>query len=312
MDATTGNRFGLKLYTLLSPADLARLPEPTWLIDGVLPRHALCVLYGEPGSGKTFVALSMALSTAANHSWCGKPTVGGDVLYVAAEGLYGLKLRVEAYEKKHGLSADNIRYLGDAFNLLDSGNVETLLTTLRTAGIQPALILLDTLARLMVGGDENSAKDMGLAIAGIDRLRQKTLATVLVIHHTRKNAQIERGSSALRGAADVMIQCEMSDRRDVHLDCVKMKDAEPFKKATLQLELMPVGSSSSLAITTWRDAEADDSDEPLNVEETLKILEKQFGSVGASYTEWKREYVALTGKSESTFARVVRKLKTRR
>jgi len=89
-----------------------------------------------------------------------------------------------------------------------------------------------------------------------------------------------------------------------------MKDAKPFNKATLQLELVPVGSSSSLAITTWQDAGTDESNEPLNVDETLKILENQFGSVGASHTELKREYVAVTGKSESTFARVVRKLKT--
>src|SRR6516165_7592302 len=130
----------LEKFILLSPTDLAALPEPTWLIDGVLPSHGFCVLYGEPGSGKTFVALSIALSVAADHCWCGKHTLGGMVLYVAAEGLYGLKLRVEAYQKKHDLRAENIRYLGAAFNLLND-DVETLLATLRTAGIQPDLIV---------------------------------------------------------------------------------------------------------------------------------------------------------------------------
>ena len=178
----------LEKFILLSPTDLAALPEPTWLIDGVLPSHGFCVLYGEPGSGKTFVALSIALSVAADHCWCGKHTLGGMVLYVAAEGLYGLKLRVEAYQKKHDLRAENIRYLGVAFNLLNE-DVETLLATLQAAGIRPDLIVLDTLARLMLGADENSAKDMGLAIAGMDRVRQETGATVLVIHHTRKTGE---------------------------------------------------------------------------------------------------------------------------
>jgi RecA-family ATPase len=299
----------LKKFTLLSPADLAALPEPTWLIDGILPSHGFCVLYGEPGSGKTFVALSIALSVAADHCWCGKRTLGGTVLYVAAEGIYGLKLRVEAYQKKHDLRAENIRYLGAALNLLND-DVGTFLATLQTAGLGPDLIVLDTLARLMVGADENTAKDMGLAIAGIDRLRKETSAAVLAIHHTTKNRQTERGSSALRGAADVMIECKRPDQGDVHFECAKMKDAEPFNKAILGLEKVPVGSSSSLAITSWHDAEADESDEALNVDETLKILEKQFGPLGASYTELKREYVGVTGKSESTFARVVRKLKT--
>src|SRR5262249_24478454 len=150
----------LKEFTLLSPADLARLPDPIWLIDGVLPSRGFCVLYGEPGSRKTFVALSIALSVAADHRWCGKRTLGGTVLYVAAEGLYSLNLRVEAYQKKHELRAENIRYLGAAFNLLNE-DVETLLATLRAAGVVPDLIVLDTLARLMVGADENSAKEMG-------------------------------------------------------------------------------------------------------------------------------------------------------
>jgi len=213
MHGTADNRSEPR-FKLLSPAELAALPKPNWLIEGVLPERSFCVLYGEPGCGKTFVALSMALSVAADHSWCGKPTVGGAVLYVAPEGLYGLPLRVEAYQTRHGLSVENIRYLGDAFDLLRPDDIEELLVTLRAAGIQPVLIVLDTLARLMVGADENSAKDMGQAIAGIDSLRQETSAAALVIHHTRKNAQIERGSSALRGAADVMIQCEMSNRRD--------------------------------------------------------------------------------------------------
>jgi hypothetical protein len=267
------------------------------------------VLYGEPGSRKTFVALSMALSTAANHSWCGKPTVGGTVLYVAAEGLFGLKLRVEAYEKHHNLSPENIQFLGEAFNLLNPEDLKRLLVTLEAGGIRPVLIILDTLARLMVGADENSAKDMGLAIDGIDRLRKETSAAVLVIHHTTKNRQTERGSSALRGAADVMIECKRPDQGDVHFECAKMKDAEPFKEATLGMEKVPVGSSSSLAIASWRDAEDDDSHEPVNVDEALDVLYKRFGTVGATFTTWREAYVAEIQKSPSTFARAVKILK---
>lgn len=51
--------------------------------------------------GKTFLALSIALSIAAGHDWCGKRTKSGSVHYVAAEGLSGLRLRVQAYQGKH-------------------------------------------------------------------------------------------------------------------------------------------------------------------------------------------------------------------
>jgi hypothetical protein len=299
-------------FTLLSPADLAALPDPTWLIDGVLPGHAFCVLYGEPGSGKTFVALSIALSVAADHCWCGRPTLGGTVLYIGAEGLFGLKLRVPAYQKKHGLSAENIRFSGDAFNLLNSEHVETLLATLRAAGIQPDLIVLDTLARLMVGADENSAKDMGQAIAGIDRLKQETLATVLVIHHTRKTGGIERGSSALRGATDVMIECSRAEMSGiVQLECDKMKDAEQFEPINLGSERVALGDGrASLAITGWCEAiEAIEGGAVRkNAEDALRVL-SEFGSAGATNSEWQKAFHDATGKEKSTFLRTLGQLK---
>jgi KaiC/GvpD/RAD55 family RecA-like ATPase len=298
------------MFILLSPANLAALPEPTWLIDGVLPGHAFCVLYGEPGSGKTLVALSIALSVAADHYWCGKRTVGGMVLYVAAEGLYGLKLRVEAYQKKHDLRAENIRYLGEAFSLLNSEHVETLLAKLQTEGIQPDLIVLDTLARLMVGADENSAKEMGQAIAGIDRLRQETLATVLVIHHTRKTGGIERGSSALRGAADVMIECSLAETAGVvQFKCDKMKDAEQFEPINLKLDRVSVGNGrTSLAIRGWEEW-IEGGVIRKSAEEALEVLIQKFGREGATNGEWQKAFHDATGKEKSTFDRALRELK---
>ena len=78
---------GRSAVQVLSPKELAELPEPSWQIKGIFPKRAFCVLYGQPGCGKTFVALSIALSIAAGQSWCGKLTTKGSVLYVAAEGL---------------------------------------------------------------------------------------------------------------------------------------------------------------------------------------------------------------------------------
>jgi RecA-family ATPase len=81
MASGNGSRF-----KLLWLAELNDLPEPSWLIEGILAANAVVVLYGASAIGKTFVALSMALSVAAGHPWCGKPTKSGSVLYVAAEG----------------------------------------------------------------------------------------------------------------------------------------------------------------------------------------------------------------------------------
>jgi AAA domain len=290
---------GSSEFRLLTPEDLENLPEPTWLVNRVIPKGAFCVLYGEPGCGKTFVALSLALSIAAGHPWCGKTTVPGSILYVAAEGLSGLKLRVQAYQQKHGLKAESIRYLGRSFDLRDADDVMQLLVAMEGGRLKPDLIILDTLARLTVGADENSARDIGQAIGGIDRLRLESRAAVLVIHHTRKNGGTERGSSALRGAADVMIEYSRSDPALVQLKCDKMKDAEPFKLGQLGLECIRLGaSSSSLAVTSWKEA-LEAGVERASEKKALEILERQFGSTGARHKDW----LAASGLPSKTFNR---------
>jgi RecA-family ATPase len=76
---------------LLTLEEIEALPDLQYLIAGVLPEHSLCVLYGEPGCGKTFVALSMALQCASGKPWIGRATRRARVLYVAAEGGFGMK-----------------------------------------------------------------------------------------------------------------------------------------------------------------------------------------------------------------------------
>jgi hypothetical protein len=93
--------------------------------------------------------------------------------------------------------------------LLDEASVTEAIAAVEACGVQPVLVVLDTYARSMIGGDENSAKDAGLAIAAIDGLRFRLNTAVLVVHHMGKAGKTERGSGALRGAADTMLELEM-------------------------------------------------------------------------------------------------------
>jgi hypothetical protein len=296
------NSGGRTPFRLLTPEDLEQLPEPCWLIEGILPEDALAVLYGKPETYKSFVALSMALSIAAGHDWCGRSTTAGAVLYIAAEGLHGFKIRVPAYLKKHEINAEHIRFLGDeGINLTRPEDIERLISSLAAAQFTPKLIVLDTLARLIPGADENSAQDMGAAIAAIDRLKRHFSATVLLVHHTGKGGKIERGSSALRGAADVMIKCERQGR-SVSLECEKMKDAEPFAAMAIQMELIQVGASaSSLAVKSCFAGRASGS---VRDNGALGVLETQFGSTGATHNEWLNACMRQRAvQSKSTFER---------
>ena len=107
---------------------------------------------------------------------------------------------------------------------------------------------------------------------------------------TGKSGQTERGSSALRGAADVMIECSLLDMGLVQLECAKTKDAQPFKSATLSLEKVSLSNGqSSPAVVGWNEVMVADA-KRANADEALKVLE-QFGSVGATNGEWQRRFL---------------------
>lgn len=61
-----------RAYNFFTPQEVEQLPDLEWLIPGILPKPALCVLFGEPGCGKTFVVLSMALAIANGTEWLGR------------------------------------------------------------------------------------------------------------------------------------------------------------------------------------------------------------------------------------------------
>jgi AAA domain len=62
-------------------------PAVDWLIEDYLERDTVTQLFGDPGSGKSFIALDMALSIATGQEWHGHATKSGPVFYIAGEGL---------------------------------------------------------------------------------------------------------------------------------------------------------------------------------------------------------------------------------
>src|SRR5690606_27852522 len=84
-------------YKLLTGADLEAMPAIRWRIKGVLPERGLAQVYGASKSGKSFLTLDMACAIAGGDSeWFGYRVNQSPVVYLAAEGEAGFKLRTQA------------------------------------------------------------------------------------------------------------------------------------------------------------------------------------------------------------------------
>ena len=219
---------------LLSLDDLLDLPEPEWLVERAVPKNGLVVLYGPPKSAKTFLAIDAAMTIASGGGELhGMACREGRVLYVLAEG--GAPMmgnRMKAWMSARGIGGADIAVLPSAVILSSRKSVEALLGDM--AGERWDLVVVDTLARCM-DGDENSVKDMNLAIRGCDLIRETTGAAVLLVHHSGKDqSKGMRGSTALRGAVDSSIRMR-SAGDSFELSVEDLRHGEPPYPALLRL-----------------------------------------------------------------------------
>lgn len=232
-------------YRLLTAADLAALPPPSWLIDGLFETGKLAGLYGWYGGGKSFLALDWALCIAAGIPWFGRATQPGPVVYIAPEGVGGLHKRLAAWSAARGVPVpDTFRVLPDTVNMLDPATPEKLTATLVAYGLTPAtLIVIDTLARSMPGGEENN-QYFSLVVEHAGQVQRATSAAVLVVHHSGKNETAGfRGGTSFPAGADTVIGFR-NDDGVITLKCEKQKDHEPF--ADSRWVLVPTGESCVL------------------------------------------------------------------
>lgn len=252
------------MTNLFGTADLIELPDPEWLIEGILPEKGLFALYGPPGAGKSFIAIDLAMVVAADIPWQGHTTKGGPVLYVSAEGGRGIAKRVKAWLLGHKVKADtpDALWLVQPIDLAPgSSDLDDLVEELGLLGYEvdpggslpswrPSLIVVDTLARCFVG-DENLQEDMGSFIKAVDHLRHTFDTAVLIVHHSRLDGERERGSTAFRGAADTVMKVQKSEKGLLTLTCEKQKDSEEFEP--IELELSIISDVDSCIVKTKQD-----------------------------------------------------------
>lgn len=183
--------------------DLTKPPaKPDWLVDKLIHKGDLTMMIGEPGVGKSWLAMSLAVAVAEEHStWLGRSlrTPAGRVLYVDEENPEAL---VPYRLRKLGLSdsgSQNIRYLHRQGVRLDKYPDRLLDEALDW---EPTLIVLDSLTRLHTRDENHAGEVAGLFNDGINPLARETGATTVVLHHVNKGDSPSSFARA-RGSGDL-------------------------------------------------------------------------------------------------------------
>lgn len=184
--------------------------DPEWLIPGIIPAQGVGMVYGESGSYKSFLTLDMALCMAFGVAgqW-GAPPVKNDVLFIAGEGpIQTAKKRWPAWMEWQDIELrnDHRMILKDRVPFYtDTDGWENVKADLAQLKAKPSLIVIDTLARLLTGMDENSTKDASMIVDFLEKLSRFYECFVLAVHHTGKDqAKGARGSSVFHASMDMV------------------------------------------------------------------------------------------------------------
>lgn len=232
-------------FRFITVAEFLQGSAPTWLIKGVVPKATLGVLFGEPGSGKSFIALDMAFDVAQGLQWRGMRTKQARVAYIIAEGAAGFRYRLRAICHQRGIDPTHlpIKVLAAAPNFMDKAQALEVARELVAAG-GADLVFVDTFAQVMPGANENSGEDVGRALEHCRGLHITTGAMVVLVHHSGKDsARGARGWSGLKGAADVELEVvNVEGRRSIAV--TKMKDGPSGVEYAFRLSDVVMGQDA--------------------------------------------------------------------
>lgn len=230
----------------LIPADeFSSQPAPIkWLVKHWVQDKALVMVHGPSGGGKTFVVLEWMLSISSNRTdWYGHKINNGPIVYLAGEGHHGLRARIAAWKHDRGIGHIEMWLSKHGCDLNTAEGYNKVLQAIRSLGVIPSAIVVDTLHRFLQG-DENSAQDAKTMLDACAALMEEFDCSVVLVHHTGVSEEAQhraRGSSAWRGALDIEISV-VPAKAEAPLELVqrKSKDSELAEPLYFTLRQVPI------------------------------------------------------------------------
>ena len=215
---------------------LSERPPIEYIVERLIAESSVNVWFGQWGAKKTWAAIDLAVCVASGKQWLGMATEPCNVLIIDEEsGDTRLANRIkDTMRGELGQKANAsvpIKSVSLAqFNLLKRPDDADLLARL-VLELDAKLIIIDALADVMLGGDENAVKDTQPVFANLRFIAELTGAAFIVIHHANKGGGY-RGSSAIAGAIDTLLSVESKqDNSLITFKTEKMRDGEPLNFA---------------------------------------------------------------------------------
>lgn len=272
---------------------LSRGQHLEWIVENLIPRGTIGQVFAPPGAGKSFMALDMAAHVANGEPWGDLRTVPGSVVFLAGEGVDGVYRRLAAIEQEKGLDTSKV-IIGTMPQFASKDHLKRLYKELSQVE-DLCMVVIDTVARAMMGLSENDAGDMGLLVDAMGKIAKGLNCTVCAIHHTAKNnVDSSRGSGALTGGVD--FELKLKPQGDVVVvETGKMKDVAndlelAFRLITTELPgdrfTDNFGNALSTAVLSWVD--------PGEVPDGRDLTPSQRGVMRAFQAVWGDESARVT------------------
>jgi hypothetical protein len=230
---------------LIRYEDLTPRLDSRPLVKGILEREQTSLMFGDAGTGKTFLALDIGLHVAAGRDWAGRRVAAGGVVYVAAEAGRSIANRVAAWRQEYGLDILPFAAVTSPVDLChaNSGDLGRLIAAIEAEGLDLALVVIDTVSRVMAGGNENAPDDMGALVRALDQLRDELRCHVLAVHHRGKDPKKGgRGHSLLHCAVDTEVEVSRGKAGDIFFASVnKQRDGAAGGYVAFRLESVHLG-----------------------------------------------------------------------
>jgi hypothetical protein len=244
--------------------DIALETAPPYVIDQMLPRLGVVVVWGPPKCGKTFWTFDVEMHVALGWNYRERRVEQGPVLHIACEGVAGLGARKEAWRIRNLANDEGATppfYLckNTALDLIADVQKVSDDIVMQFFGRDIRLITIDTLNRSL-NGSESKDEDMAKYLRAAVAMAAQFQCLVLIVHHCGYDETHPRGHTSLRGGADGDIAVTKDAAGRVCTEVKNLRDGPEGAKTRSRLDIVEVGTDDHGQIITSCTIKRDDAD----------------------------------------------------